>query len=193
MRSRPSGSAVFYRDKKRDGTGDVANPAVIGLGGWLQFKFLCSGGKGINLCRGPGGPAALLPGQDPRRDRRCRCPYGHRSGWVAAVQIFFLRRQRVIYVVDPAGRLLASATRPATGPAKSPFPAVIGPAGTSISAPPLDLSQTRGALLQSIDPAKTIAARMQMQVPLRLTRGAEPTGDPLEPLLDAPDLSAAHV
>jgi hypothetical protein len=52
-------------------------------------------------------------------------------------------------------------------------------------APPLDLSKTRGALLQSIDPAKTITARVQAS--LRITGTAVSGDDPLEPLLDAPD------
>jgi hypothetical protein len=52
-------------------------------------------------------------------------------------------------------------------------------------APPLDLSKTRGALLQSIDPAKTITARVQAS--LRIAGTAVPGDDPLEPLLDAPD------
>jgi phospholipase C len=41
------GELRYYRDKTRDGTGDVGNPSVIGLGGWHQFRFLFSGGNGI--------------------------------------------------------------------------------------------------------------------------------------------------
>ena len=182
-----AGRLLFYRDKKRDGTGDVANPAVIGLGGWLQFKFLCSGGKGIIYAVDPAGQ--LLFYRDKTRDGTgdVAAPMVIGPGGWLQFKFFFSDDNGVIYVVDPAGRLLASRDKTRDGTGEVAFPAVIGPAGTSISAPPLDLSQTRGALLQSIDPAKTIAARMQMQVPLRLTRGAEPTGDPLEPLLDAPD------
>jgi len=182
-----AGRLLFYRDKKRDGTGDVANPAVIGLGGWLQFKFLCSGGKGIIYAVDPAGQ--LLFYRDKTRDGTgdVAAPMVIGPGGWLQFKFFFSDDNGVIYVVDPAGRLLASRDKTRDGTGEVAFPAVIGPAGTSISAPPLDLSQTRGALLQSIDPAKTIAARMQMQVQLRLTRGAEPTGDPLEPLLDAPD------
>ena len=52
-------------------------------------------------------------------------------------------------------------------------------------APPMDLSKTRLALLQSIDPEKTINTRIQAS--LRLAGAAGQTGDPLEPILDAPD------
>jgi len=52
-------------------------------------------------------------------------------------------------------------------------------------APPMDLSDTQHALLQSVDPEKTINARVQAS--LRIAGGAEPRGDPLEPILDAPE------
>jgi hypothetical protein len=50
---------------------------------------------------------------------------------------------------------------------------------------PLDMSGTKTALLQSVDPEKTIKARMQAS--LVISGDAAPGGDPLEPLMDAPD------
>ncbi len=50
---------------------------------------------------------------------------------------------------------------------------------------PPTLSQTKDALLASLNPEKTIKARVQAS--LRIAPGAEPQGDPLEPILDAPD------
>jgi hypothetical protein len=41
------GRLLFYRDQTQNGTGDVSSPAVIGLGGWQDFRFLFSGGNGI--------------------------------------------------------------------------------------------------------------------------------------------------
>jgi hypothetical protein len=38
---------LFYRDRTRNGTGDVSSPSVIGRGGWQQMKHLFSGGDGI--------------------------------------------------------------------------------------------------------------------------------------------------
>lgn len=52
-------------------------------------------------------------------------------------------------------------------------------------APPLDLSETKAGLLESINPEKTIKTRVQAS--LSLTAAIEPGGDPLEPILDAPD------
>lgn len=52
-------------------------------------------------------------------------------------------------------------------------------------APPLDLPETKNALLASVNPEKTIKARVQAS--LSLTGAVEPGGDPLEPILDAPD------
>jgi hypothetical protein len=40
-----SGRLLFFRDKTQDGTGDVANPSVIGQGGWQNMRFLFSGGE----------------------------------------------------------------------------------------------------------------------------------------------------
>ncbi len=50
---------------------------------------------------------------------------------------------------------------------------------------PLDMSRTKTALLQSVDPEKTIKARVQAS--LVISGDAAPGGDPLEPLMDAPD------
>ena len=49
----------------------------------------------------------------------------------------------------------------------------------------MDLSDTADKLLPSINPEKTINARVQAS--LRTANGAEPRGDLLEPILDAPD------
>ena len=38
------GNLLLYRDRERDGTGDVAHPEVIGHGGWNGFLQLFSGG-----------------------------------------------------------------------------------------------------------------------------------------------------
>ena len=57
---------------------------------------------------------------------------------------------------------------------------------STVPAPRMNLSDTKGALLQSINPEKTINARVQAS--LSIANGAEPPGsDPLEPILDAPD------
>ncbi|MFN8499164.1 MAG: hypothetical protein U0641_15045 [Anaerolineae bacterium] len=52
-------------------------------------------------------------------------------------------------------------------------------------APPMDLSDTRDRLLQSIAPQRTIAARVQAS--LRNVDGMAPEDDPLEPIMDAPE------
>ncbi len=41
-----AGRLLLYHDASQTGGGDVSNPAVIGQGGWQQFKFLFSGGNG---------------------------------------------------------------------------------------------------------------------------------------------------
>jgi hypothetical protein len=49
----------------------------------------------------------------------------------------------------------------------------------------MNLADTKAQLLQSVTPGKTIKARMQSS--LRLDAGSDPTADPLEPVMDAPD------
>ncbi|MCI0388365.1 MAG: hypothetical protein MOB07_06320 [Acidobacteria bacterium] len=52
-------------------------------------------------------------------------------------------------------------------------------------APPMKLSETKNALLLSINPEMTIKTRVKFS--LRIADGAGQTGDPLEPILDAPE------
>ncbi len=52
-------------------------------------------------------------------------------------------------------------------------------------APQMDLSDTKNALLQSVNPEKTVNARVLAS--MTITGGTERTGDPLEPILDAPE------
>jgi hypothetical protein len=54
----------------------------------------------------------------------------------------------------------------------------------SVFAPPMDLSETRAALLQSLDPQKTISARVKKSLGIT---GTESGSDALEPILDAPE------
>ena len=42
-----TGQLLFHRDKLRDGTGQVAAPAVIGSGGWQGFKSVFAGNNGV--------------------------------------------------------------------------------------------------------------------------------------------------
>ena len=55
----------------------------------------------------------------------------------------------------------------------------------SVSAPTIDLSETRDALVKSLDPQKTIAARIKAS--LGITASTPADGDALEPILDAPE------
>jgi hypothetical protein len=52
-------------------------------------------------------------------------------------------------------------------------------------APPMDLSDTKTNLLESVNPEKTINARVRAS--LKTAGGARSDADPLEPILDAPD------
>jgi hypothetical protein len=54
-----------------------------------------------------------------------------------------------------------------------------------LSPQPMRLSETKSALLRSVDPEKTIAARVQAS--LGIAAATETNGDPLEPVLDSPE------
>jgi hypothetical protein len=53
-----------------------------------------------------------------------------------------------------------------------------------LSARPMDMKDTKKALLESVDPEKTIAARVEASV--KISGPTEINGDSLEPILDAP-------
>ena len=130
--------------------------------------------------RSIGGPAALLPRPETRRDGRRRQSHGHRSGgWRTSGS--FLDGSGTIYAWTWRDGCWTPATRNATGQAKW-LPSGRRGGRHRAAARPV---KTRGALLQSIDPAKTITARLQAS--LRITGTAVSGDDPLEPLLDAPD------
>ena len=58
-------------------------------------------------------------------------------------------------------------------------------ATTSAALVRMNLADTKAQLLQSVNPEKTISARVQAS--LVIAGGTEPRADPLEPILDAPD------
>ena len=59
------------------------------------------------------------------------------------------------------------------------------PSSLTSPAQPMDLEGAKEALLQSLDPEKTINARTQAS--LRINGASEQAGDPLEPIMDAPE------
>lgn len=61
-------------------------------------------------------------------------------------------------------------------------PASIAPEATPL---PMNLSATQRAFLESVSPEKTITARVEAS--LEIAGGTGTTGDPLEPIMDAPD------
>jgi hypothetical protein len=61
------------------------------------------------------------------------------------------------------------------------------PSSLTSPAQPMDLEGAKEALLQNLDPDKTINARMQAS--FSMDGAAEETGDPLEPIMDAPEFS----
>lgn len=188
------GQLVFYRDRINVPEGDA-----ISQRGWKEFKFVFSGGDGIIYAVDPQGQ--LLFFRDENRDgtgnidvddRRCIS----KGGW-QNFRFLFSGGDGIIYAVDQEGRLLASRDETQDGTGSVALPSSFTRGGMSFPRPPLDLPATRNALLQSIDPAKTVQAKarasfevsdstLQNDKLLEEIRVAQPSDDPLEPLQDSP-------
>ena len=123
------GQLLFYRDSNRDGTGDVANPSVIGLGGWQAFSFVFSGGDGIIYA--VDGEGRLLFYRDTTQDGMgdVSSPSIIGLGGWQNMRHLFAGDPGVIYAVDQQGRLLFYRDQPHDGTGQVANPSVIGTGG----------------------------------------------------------------
>jgi phospholipase C len=124
-----TGQLLFYRDKRRDGTGQVANPSVIGLSDWQNFKSLFSGGNGTNYAVDQGG--RLLSYRDKTQDGTgdVSNPSVISPGGWQNFKSIFSGGDGVIYAVDPNGRLLFFRDKSRHGFGDVGNPSVIGSSG----------------------------------------------------------------
>ena len=182
---------LFYRDTNQDGTGDVANPSVISQGNWGFRRSVFSGGNGIIYSLADITVAQI---KSPLLFQLDRNQDG--TGEVTEPSIIsqdewkffkfvFSGGNGTIYAVGDGGKLLFTRDHTQNGTGIVRFPTAIGPGKKIFSASPMNLSDTKDKLLQSVNPETTINARVKAS--LIIARGAEQTGDPLEPILDAPD------
>ncbi len=127
-RSRP-GELVLYRDRARDGTGDVNTPSLLGLGGWQTLKHLSADGNGAIYAVDAEG--RLLYYRDPTRDGTTLVagPSVIGLGGWGSMRHVFSGGDGIIYAIDEQGRLLfyRDNTRDGTGDVSNP--AVIGLGG----------------------------------------------------------------
>ena len=123
------GQLLFYRDHTRDGTGDVANPSVIGLGGWQLLRHVFSGGDGIIYAVDEDG--RLLFGRDATRDGTGDVSVSSvigLGGW-QSFRHLFSGGDGIIYAVDQDGRLLFYRDHNRDGTGDVANPSVIGLGG----------------------------------------------------------------
>lgn len=100
------GNLLFYRDHTQDGTGDVANPSIIGQGSWNNFKFLFSGGSGVLYAVDPSsGNLLFYPTQNGTDNINVANSSVISSGNWNIFQFLFSGGKGIIYAVDPAGKL----------------------------------------------------------------------------------------
>jgi hypothetical protein len=180
----PGGQLQFYRDEQRDGTGDVANPKTISQGGWQDFRFVFSGGNGTLYAVDQEG--RLLFTRDMTQDG---------SGVVAAPSVIgqggwqnfafvFSGGNGILYAIDQEGRLLHARDETQDGSGNVALPSPTAQGKTIFPASPVDLSILKDALLHSVNPEKTINARVRASLPQ--ANGTLHTNDSLEPILDTP-------
>ena len=127
-----TGQLLFYRDENQNGTGDVHDPDVIGLGGWQLFKFLFAGGNGVLYAVDQQG--RLLFYRDAAQDGTGELANPSvigLGGW-QNMQFVFSGGNGIIYAVDDQGQLLfyRDATQDGTGDVANP--SVIGLGGWQV-------------------------------------------------------------
>jgi hypothetical protein len=124
-----TGQLLFYRDRNRDGTGDVNTPSVIGLGGWQQFIHLFSGRNGIIYAVNQQGQLLFYRDatQDGTGDVANPSIIGQ-GGW-QQMKHLFSGGDGIIYAVNQQGQLLfyRDATQDGTGDVANP--SIIGQGG----------------------------------------------------------------
>lgn len=191
------GKLRFYRDEKRDGTNDIANHKFIAQSGWQDFKFVFSGGNGTLYAVDRQGRLRFARDTTQNGTKPVTEPAVISPGGWQDFAFVFAGDNGLIYAVDQLGRLLLTRHETLAGSGTVALPSLIDP-GQSVSTPqPLDLPKTKAALLQTVNPATTLRARVQTSIKVggsaqpvgesrALATNAPPTDDPLEPLQDAP-------
>lgn len=180
-----SGRLRFYRDEKRDGTGQITNAKFINNGDWKNFKFLFSGGSGTLYAVDEAGKLLFFRDETQDGTGVVTGPAIIGEGGWDKFKFIFSGGDGIICAIDHQGRLLATRDETQDGTGSVALPADSHRGGTSPNAPPLDLANTKVALLRSLDPERTITARVQAS--LVLSGAFRQTPDPLEPILDEPD------
>ncbi|MGH9380767.1 MAG: tachylectin-related carbohydrate-binding protein [Thermoanaerobaculia bacterium] len=125
----PSGRLLRYVDASQTGGGDVSSPSVIGQGGWLQFKFLFSGGNNIIYAVDQAGRLLFYRDASQTGGGDVSNPSVIGLGGWQQVRHLFSGGNGVIYAVDQAGRLLRYLDANQDGTGDVANPAVIGQGG----------------------------------------------------------------
>ena len=124
-----TGQLLFYRDRTRNGTGDVNTPLLIGSGGWQQYTRLFSDGNGAIYAVNSKGQ--LLFYRDATRsgtdDINSPSVIGQ-GGW-QNMKFIFSGGPGIIYSVNTQGQLLFYRDNTQNGTGDVNTPGVIGQGG----------------------------------------------------------------
>jgi hypothetical protein len=94
-----SGQLLFYRDRTRNGTGDVNTPSLIGQGGWQQFTHLFYGGNGIIYAVNPQGQLLFYRDNTQNGTGDVNSPSVIGQGGWQAMKFLFDGGQGILYAV----------------------------------------------------------------------------------------------
>ena len=124
-----SGQLLFYRDKTRNGTGDVDTPSVIGQGGWAQYSHLFADGNGAIYAVNSHGQLLFYRDQTRSGTDDINSPSVIGQGGWQSMKFLFSGGPGIIYAVNAQGQLLfyRDTTQNGTGDVHSP--SVIGQGG----------------------------------------------------------------
>jgi Tachylectin len=178
-----AGQLLRYQDQSQQGGGPVKNPVVISPSGWQNHRFVFSGGKGTIYAVDQTGKLLFYEDKTQNANGAVVGPSVLSSGGWHVHRTVFAGENGTIYAVDQQGKLLVSHHETQDGSITNP--SVVGLNETVSPPPTMNLSNTKAAVLQSVNPEKTIKARVEAS--LILANGAGQTGDPLEPILDGPE------
>jgi Tachylectin len=124
-----TGQLLFYRDRTRNGTGDVNTPLLIGSGGWQEYTRLFSDGNGAIYAVNAQGQLLFYRDWTRSGTDDINSPSVIGLGGWQSMKFIFSGGPGIIYAVNAQGQLLFYRDNTQNGTGDVHSPAVIGQGG----------------------------------------------------------------
>lgn len=124
-----SGQLLFYRDRTRNGTGDVNTPGLIGSGGWQNYTKLFSDGNGAIYAVNTQGQLLFYRDSTRSGTDDINSPSVIGLGGWQSMKFLFSGGPGIIYAVNQQGQLLFYRDNTQNGTGDVNSPSVIGQGG----------------------------------------------------------------